>query len=210
MRIGLDMDGVIADFDKGWVDRYNADFNANLEYKQCDYWDSLIGITHFSDYDQWWNWAQSQHEDLFLNLEPLPGAQIGVNALKQMGHDIVIITSKPRWAAGHPSSWLIEHDFPYDEIHVTSQKQYVICDVYVDDAIHNIKDFLAMPHNPLVIQYFAWPYVNRGIENNKVPGAVYCNTWASVVTEIMKWEDLLPSNGRIKRKDALYLMHEGL
>lgn len=184
MRLGIDMDGVLADFDKGWVDRYNNDFSADLEYKQCDNWDALVNITHFEDYDEWWDWARSKHEDLFLGLVPLPGAVDGVKELKGRGHDIVIITSKPRWAAGHPSAWLIEHDVPYDEIHVTSSKEFVLCDVYVDDAIHNVRSLLGLPHNPLVIQYFAWPYVNRGSKVKYAKGAKLAKSWDDVIDRI--------------------------
>jgi 5'(3')-deoxyribonucleotidase len=180
MRLGIDMDGVLADFDKGWVDRYNADFGATLHPKQNDHWDSLLSITHFEEYDDWRGWVTDKHEDLFLGLAPLPGAVEGVQSLADYGHDIVIITSKPRWAAGHPSSWLIEHNVPYDEIHVTSKKTYVACDVYVDDAIHNVVDFVENT-DALVIQYAAWPYVNGG---ERVDGALYCTSWPDVVNAI--------------------------
>jgi len=186
MRLGIDMDGVLADFDKGWVDRYNADFGADLHPKQNTYWDALVGITHFANDAEWWEWASSKHEDLFLGLEPLPGAVEGVQTLSAQGHDICIITSKPRWAAGHPSSWLREHDVPYDEIHVTSKKAFVVCDVYVDDALHNVVDLLEHTDG-LVIQYSAWPYVNGG---QRVPGAIYATSWDVVVEEVDRWQAL--------------------
>ena len=30
MRLGIDLDGVVADFNAGWMDRYNEDFDAEL------------------------------------------------------------------------------------------------------------------------------------------------------------------------------------
>lgn len=178
------MDGVLADFDKGWVERYNRDFGTNLHPKVNDHWDALVSVTHFEDDDAWWKWASGKHEDLFLGLTPLPGAIRGVRALKDAGHEVCIITAKPRWAAGHPSNWLIEHQVPYDEIHVTSKKTFVACDVYIDDALHNCTAFVR-DTDSLVIQYSAWPYVNGGC---KVPGAVHCTDWRQVVAAINDYD----------------------
>lgn len=178
------MDGVLADFDKGWVDRYNADFGTNIEYKHNDHWDALITLTGMT-YEEWWDWARNKHEDLFLGLDPLPGAIEGVSTLKALGHDICIITAKPRWAAGHPSSWLVEHNIPYDEIHVTSKKAYVKCDVYVDDALHNVVDLMENA-NGLVIQYSAWPYVNRG---KKSPAHVHCRSWDEIIDTVDAYKE---------------------
>lgn len=188
------MDGVLCDFDRGWVDLYNADFNKSVEYKENSYWDALVGITHFENDSQWWEWITYNHPYLFLNLPALPGAVEGVQQLAYEGHDIVIITAKPRWAAGHPSSWLQQHDVPYDEIHVTSKKYYVDCDIYIDDAIHNVTSFLEHT-DALVLQHSPWPYVNRGVE---VDGAVITRSWEDVLRGVRKWEESLELQGSLR------------
>lgn len=161
MRVGVDLDGVMADFDKAWIDRWNADHGMTLEYKQCDHWDSLVTLTGVT-YDEWWGWAESKHSDLFLEADALPGAVKAVRTLAEDGHEICIVTAKPRWAAGHPSTWLQKHDVPYDEIHVTSKKWYVGVDVLIDDADHNIRDVLERTDYTHAIHMRLWPYLQHG------------------------------------------------
>lgn len=188
IRIGCDMDGVVADFDKIWVDRYNHDFNTDIEYKHIQHWDALLTLTHFEDYDQWWDWARSKHEDLFLAAPVLPGAAEAIRRVHNLGHTIAFITAKPRWAAGHPGEWLIKHDIPFDEIHVTNDKTYVRCDLYVDDAEHNILDFY-IHTDATVVQYAAWPYVNGGrmfLDPDSDLGYYYATCWDDIVEIVEK------------------------
>lgn len=186
MRCGIDMDGVLADFDRGWVDRYNSEFGTDIQYKHIQDWDALLTLTHFDDYDAWWTWARGTDNDLFLTLDPLPGAIEGVNELARLGHEIVIITAKPRWAAGHPAAWLDAHNAHYDELHVTSKKYHVVCDAYIDDAEHNIRDLLDKTPG-LVMQHHAWPYVNG---NRPVAdGAILTESWDEILHVIDVWSE---------------------
>ena len=50
IRIGIDMDGVLADFNTGWMTRYNADFGTYLDASMVQEWDGLYTLTHF-DFD---------------------------------------------------------------------------------------------------------------------------------------------------------------
>ena len=36
MRLGIDLDGVVADFNAGWISRYNREFEANLTTDMVD------------------------------------------------------------------------------------------------------------------------------------------------------------------------------
>lgn len=183
MRLGIDADGVLADFDKSMVDGYNEQFGASLEYKEITHWDafeSLTGWTH----QQWWDWVVRDHPRVFLDAPPLPGAIDAVRKLQARGHEICIISAKPKWAATHLVEWLHNHGVPYDEVHVTSKKPFVVCDVYVDDALHNCRELLRASE-AMIIQYAAWPYVNGGY---RVPGALYATSWHDVVEAVDSYE----------------------
>ncbi|MGH8913901.1 MAG: 5' nucleotidase, NT5C type, partial [Acidimicrobiia bacterium] len=75
MRLGIDLDGVVANFTKGWVDFYNRDFGTNLAVEEAVAWDGLTTITHFPDMASFWKWtADIDGRSLFWHLETLPGA----------------------------------------------------------------------------------------------------------------------------------------
>ena len=42
LRLGIDMDGVVADFNAGWIERYNRDFDAALHPDHVVGWDELL------------------------------------------------------------------------------------------------------------------------------------------------------------------------
>ena len=47
IRVGIDMDGVLADFNTGWMTRYNAEFGTDLRASMVQQWNGLHTLTHF-------------------------------------------------------------------------------------------------------------------------------------------------------------------
>ena len=74
LRIGIDMDGVLTDFNTGWMARYNADFGTSLQASDVLRWEGLHGLTHFEDMDSFWSWAQGDGHSVFRDLPAMPGA----------------------------------------------------------------------------------------------------------------------------------------
>ena len=74
---------------------------------------------------------------IFRILEPYHGA---IDALDRLAgdHRVVIVTTKPSFAVHDTYEWLAQHRVPTTEVHIVDDKTTVDCDVYLDDADHNL------------------------------------------------------------------------
>ncbi len=173
MRLGIDLDGVVADFNKGWVERYNEDFGSELTPEAVTMWDGMERLTHFRDMHAFWDWAQDfGNGSVFRNLETYPDA---VPALERLAveHEIVIITTKPDWAVMDTLAWIADHKLPTREVHVvdwTTPKSGISCDVYLDDAPHHIDEIRASRPESVMCRFIR-PW------NEPVPGTQEVSNW---------------------------------
>jgi 5'(3')-deoxyribonucleotidase len=170
MRLGIDLDGVVADFNTGWISRYNADFGADVEFDAVVAWDSIPSLTHFRHMGEFWNWAQDHDgHSLFRHLDTYHGAVEALRRLERR-HKIVIVTTKPRWAVHDTYAWLAEHRIPTREVHITRRKWDVPCDVFLDDAPHVLEDLVELRPEATVCRFIR-PW------NQPVPGTIDVRSW---------------------------------
>ncbi len=166
MRLGIDLDGVVANFTQGWMHFYNRDFGTSLVVADSQRWHDLVDLTHFRDIDEFWRWTSDlDGRSIFWHLEPFPGAIEAVQALDEEGHDIIIVTTKPGFAVDDTHEWIEEHGIPASEIHILEDKWLVDCDVYLDDGPHVLPGLVEHRPNATVCRYVR-PW------NEPVPGAI--------------------------------------
>ena len=170
MRLGIDLDGVVADFNTGWVSRYNDEFGSNVSTDQVDSWDAMDHLTHFESKGAFWRWAaRGVHGSVFRHLETYPGALETLTRLSRR-HEIVIITAKPDWAVHDTFAWISDRRIPTREIHVTEAKWRVPCDVYLDDSPRQIVELHTNRPEAIVCRYVR-PW------NKSVPGTRNIHSW---------------------------------
>jgi 5'(3')-deoxyribonucleotidase len=169
LRLGIDMDGVVADFNSGWIERYNRDFGAALHPDHVVGWDELHRLTGFDTMDGFWAWARGNGRSVFRDLPPMPGA---LDALAELAgrHRIVIVTARFDWAISDTLAWLAEHRVTAREVHFQAAKHLVPCDVYLDDSPYQI-EALARERSDRTVcrQVTAW--------NHPLPGVVDVTSW---------------------------------
>ncbi|MGB0114139.1 MAG: hypothetical protein WBP59_13025 [Ilumatobacteraceae bacterium] len=165
LRLGIDLDGVVADFNAGWISKYNEHFDAELTPEHVDIWDAPTLLTHFTHMGEFWDWARTSGggASIFRILQPYHGAVAALDRLAAH-HRIVIVTTKPHFAVHDTYEWLAEHRIPTTEVHIVDDKTTVDCDVYLDDADHNLEALSAAHPDATVCRYVRpWNRAHAGV-----------------------------------------------
>ena len=166
MRLGIDLDGVVANFTKGWMDFYNRQYGTEFEVADSKRWNDLVDLTHFNDIGEFWKWSSDlDGRSVFWHLEPFPGAVEALKALAEAGHDIVVITTKPGFAVDDTHDWIEHHRIPAAEVHILEDKWLVDCAVYLDDGPHILPALVRHRPSRVVCRYVR-PW------NDPVPGTI--------------------------------------
>jgi uncharacterized protein len=176
MRLGIDLDGVVANFIGGWMLRYNLEFGTHLTEDQVTDWDAARDLTHFDNLDDFWQWAGASGNGptVFRNLEPYSGAIDALTGLAR-DHDLVILSMKCDWAAADTYRWIGDYRIPTREVHLIRDKWRIECDVYLDDSPFSLPDLVLHRPDAVVCRYVrAW--------NDPVPGAVDIHDWDEFVS----------------------------
>lgn len=194
LRLGIDLDGVVADFNRGWTSAYNDAFGASLAPDMVESWDSPLSLTHFPDMAAFWDWAKDHGgHSVFRHLEPYPTAIETLQELDGAGHQLVILTAKPDWARTDTLRWLADHDVPTREIHLTEDKHAVPCDVYLDDAPGQVEQLARVRGEQATVCRFVRPW------NDPVARALDVHDWtqfAEVVRSLGERAVPSPVGGR--------------
>ena len=169
LRVGLDMDGVLADFNAGWMARYNSDFGTHLEPSMVIAWEGLYRLTHFGSMSDFWIWAQGDGHSTFRDSPALPGA---IEAARRIArsHRLVVVSSKFEWAIPDSMGWLAAHGVPAREVHFLWDKTLAACDVYLDDAPHQLEELRSgLPEATICRMVHPW--------NAPLPGVLDVHSW---------------------------------
>lgn len=113
MRIGVDIDGVLADSLPLWIEELNRFFNKNRRLEEINLYDicQTYGITT-TELDDF-----LVQKGRFLMSAPLPvtGASQYLCKIKQ-NHQIYIVTAREEQYGPETRAWLNRHGLPYDEL----------------------------------------------------------------------------------------------
>lgn len=173
MKFGIDMDGVLADFTKGFNALVKAELGIDLPYPAPSWdWHKAGGVTSKQTSQLW---AYIENSMWWGTLFPLPGALEAIERLNLMtrgGHDVYFITHRPGTLAKFLTEmWLKFHGMDNPTVLIAAPNKGHLAvglelDVFVDDKPEN---------NRHVLEALA----NNGIDGTRVylVDAPY-NSWA--------------------------------
>ena len=148
MRIGLDVDGVLYQWDKTarYMLREILPGSTYSKYGPLGRTSTHWGyIQENVSKDDWsWLWKEGVAMGLFRYGHSFPGMVKDVRALAEKG-DLVIITHRPQQAVNDTLDWLSYQKLPLSDVHLLTRQEPKSsvrpeCDVYIDDKPENCAD----------------------------------------------------------------------
>jgi len=174
-KIGLDLDGVIANFHQKLLEVYNQKYGANLTVQDIDCELEKLGPDIYHKVIEIFN-----EPNWFLNLEPLPDAIALVTKFLDLEYLVTIVTAPARDLHGwiNPASaaekyvWL-QKNLPFWSTNaiITKHKEVVAVDILIDDTGHNIVNWCR--EHPSGVGYLvdqSWNRSFKGLPKNAVRG----------------------------------------
>jgi 5'(3')-deoxyribonucleotidase len=139
LKIGIDVDGVLANQIIGAIPKIKRRLGITLSYESVTEWNLPVGKTSI---DQEISLAMEDQEYV-LSMPSHPFASRVVNELYK-NHSIVIITARPSQAEEWTKLWLLRAGISFDSIKSVKEmkKSQLATDILIDDYIGNIREYL--------------------------------------------------------------------
>lgn len=187
LRIGIDLDGVCADYvgsvlaeyrDAGITRGMISDLPIMHRRDFLLEWDDLWKVGKFDGPDEMYAWLDARNQDRWRELAWLPGALDGVQKLVDDLHEVVFITARPYTAEVQTWHWLEEVELDLDrgddyELCVTHDKAGVqpACDIYLDDSPEHLAKLVEAHPQATVVRYVQ-PW------NRPIAGTIAVDGWS--------------------------------
>lgn len=193
MRLGVDIDGVLADSLPLWVKELNHYFKQNMSLKQIQMQDvcRTYGITG----EELRGFLQERGRFLMTSPQPLAGASYYLSQLKK-SHDIFIVSARHERFGMETRDWLNKNSLPYDKILLLgNHDKRDAClnndlNVLIEDTLRISEEVSAVGIPVLLMDA---PY-NQGV----LPGLVYrTHSWQEVYRTIADKPHCFDRNFRI-------------
>lgn len=138
MTILIDMDDVIEQLARAWVQYLNDRYGTDVSPDDVHEWDLSLAFPSLTREQVY---AAELDDAIWSRVQPMPGADEAMKRLLSDGHDIYIVTSTYYPTLKTKMDEVLFRYFPYipwEHVIVTNNKQMIKGDVLVDDGPHNL------------------------------------------------------------------------
>jgi len=179
MNLGFDIDGVISDFVKTFIELVESKYDVKLNESEiyCHDLNLVLGITK-NERNQLI--TETLKRDLALNLD----AKETLEKLSSEGHKIYLLTARFGVPAKVTKDWLKRKGIPYTELlQLTEGEKYranVSLDLIVEDCLQDALEWSQKVKNILVYDH-PW---NKTLNVNNLIKRVY--SWDEIYEEVQR------------------------
>lgn len=179
MRIGLDLDGVLAKWDEAAAKWFNKTYSYNFPLGSQPSWNWLEEQVKPEEWDAFW---QADNVVFWDRIPPYMGSFKFLQALAKKG-EVVVITSRPRFTRPATYFWLARY-FDMELLagvnFLKGKEKYLVkCDVLIEDNLDNAISY-ASYHLHSQICLMDKPY-NQVAPNLDPAYIVRCATYEEVL-----------------------------
>lgn len=132
MRIGIDIDNVIADTFKDLSEAFNSYMGKQLKPQE------VVDIMRKERLRMWGYWFITWKKRLLTKVAPVKGAKEALEIWFRE-HDILLVTSRLPILRRQTRQWLEQHGIPYHELHHLKEgrkfKKGKGCDIFIEDNL---------------------------------------------------------------------------
>jgi len=185
------VDGVVANLMEGWLRLYNQDHGTTLDTRDITQWDihkiPKIAEQGVKIYDY------LHRADLYDSVQPINGAQEGVQGLRELGHRVVFVTTNvkgmtdPKWTWLEMWGFLPKGRHNQDDLAVVADKLLIDTAIHIDDKPATIEDWVEKKHRRGIL--FEQPWNSHALDHK------HSNFWMWVQRE-STWPGIVSYIGR--------------
>ena len=161
MKIGIDLDEVVAKLMDKWLVHYNKDYKDNIHINNITDW-NISRFVKLECGDMIYKYLSLPN--FFSDLEVIEDSQRIIGMLAYLHKVFFVSDASFGHAYKDKIEWVEEH-FPFvEDVVFTKSKGLINADMLIDDAIHNLTDFkLANPKSEIIVMDRPWNKGYNGI-----------------------------------------------
>lgn len=188
LRIGIDVDDILNNFNIHWVSEFNKQYGYNLDPLDIVDWD----LTNFVPDGQWYNFMKvSEQPEFYEGLEVDKVAQLVIKELIDTNNtaDVYLITGTYPQNVKYKSDWIKKY-FPFvpqeNILYIRHQNKYLVnVDIMIEDCPVNIEKYTC----PVILLNKNY---NMSVDTNKHSDIHRVNSWLDIRQIFVEKFDILP------------------